>query len=50
MTVLWIWLWKIVFVISVAMFAIMAIATSIGGAADIKKLFQRLSSEVKEKK
>ncbi len=48
MTVFWIWLWKVVFVLSIAMFAIMAIATSIGGAADIKKLFQRLSSEKKE--
>jgi hypothetical protein len=39
----WILLWKALFFVSIAIFAGMAVWVTIGGAADIKRLFARLS-------
>ena len=41
----WIVLWKIVLIAGVALFAALAVVVSIGGARDIKKLFQQLRDE-----
>jgi hypothetical protein len=38
----WIIIWKITFVVSIALFAGMATWISIGGVSDIKKLIKRL--------
>ncbi len=44
----WILLWKFVLVISIGCFALMAIIVSIGGASDIRRLFQHLREDEKE--
>ena len=41
----WVLLWKVVFVASVVLFAIVAVVTTIGGASDIRKLFRRLQED-----
>ncbi|KPL15343.1 MAG: hypothetical protein AMS26_07840 [Bacteroides sp. SM23_62] len=41
----WSIIWKIVFVIGVSMFAILAILVIAGGARDIVKLIQRLKND-----
>jgi hypothetical protein len=38
----WMLLWKIVLLFSMGCFAIMTVVVTIGGAFDIRKLFQRL--------
>jgi hypothetical protein len=38
-------LWKIVFLVSVALFAIMAVVVTIGGALDVRRLFAKLREE-----
>jgi hypothetical protein len=44
----WSIIWKIVFVIGVSMFAILAILVIAGGARDIGKLIQRLKADEDE--
>lgn len=41
----WMLLWKIVLLISLFLFAIVAVVTTIGGAFDIRKLFRRLRED-----
>ena len=41
----WILIWKIVLVTSLALFAMLTIVTSLRGAGDIRRLFQRLEDE-----
>ena len=43
----WFWatLWKILLVFGVGAFALMAIGVTIGGAADIKRLFARINAD-----
>ncbi len=41
----WMILWKIVLVFGVSGFALMAIGVTIGGAADIKRLFARIIAD-----
>ena len=38
----WMWLWKAVFVIGVAAFAIMAVWVTIAGFGDIKRLIETI--------
>ena len=38
----WIWLWKAVFVVSVGLFAALAVVVAIGGAIDVVKLIRAL--------
>ncbi len=38
----WMMLWKLVLLISIGCFAIMAVIVTIGGALDIRELFRRL--------
>lgn len=42
---LWIWLWKFVLIVSVGLFATMAVVVTIGGARDIRKLLRRLRDD-----
>jgi hypothetical protein len=41
----WIWLWKAVFVVGVAVFAVMAVWVTIQGWRDIRSLFGTLAEE-----
>ena len=41
----WTLLWKIVLVVSLLLFAVVAVVTTIGGAFDIRKLFRRLRED-----
>jgi len=41
--VFWIYLWKSVLILGLVLFASMAVWVTIGGARDIKKLFQNIS-------
>lgn len=41
----WMILWKIVFIAGVSIFAGMAVWVTIGGFADIKRLFERIKEE-----
>lgn len=38
----WIGLWKVCLIGALVLFAILAVTVTIGGARDLKKLFQRL--------
>ena len=41
----WIALWKLVLIAAVTGFAVLAVVTTIGGAWDMVRLFQRLGDE-----
>ena len=41
-------LWKVVFVVALVMFAIMAVWVAIGGYSDVKRLFARLNQSDKD--
>lgn len=41
-------LWKVVFIVSVAAFSVMAVWVTIGGARDIKRLLSLLKGDEKE--
>ncbi len=41
----WILLWKIVLVVGVGLFAVLAVVVTIGGARDIAKLLRTLRAE-----
>ncbi len=41
----WVGLWKVVFCLGIAIFAVMAVWVTIQGARDIKKLFRTLNEE-----
>lgn len=41
----WMMLWKISLIVSIACFAVMAVIVSIGGALDVRRLFQRLRDD-----
>ena len=43
----WMLLWKIVLLIAIGLFALMAVVVSIGGAVDIRRLVARLSEKDK---
>ena len=45
----WILLWKIVLLVSLLLFAAMAVVTTIGAAFDIRKLFRRLQEDEQPK-
>jgi len=45
----WVLLWKIVLLISLLLFAVVAVVTTIGGASDIRKLFRRLREDEQSK-
>ena len=44
----WIIIWKLLFIIGVSLFAILAILVIFGGAKDIRKLIRRLKSDAEE--
>lgn len=44
----WMTLWKVVFIVSVGAFSIMAVWVTIGGARDIKRLLTTLKGDNKE--
>ncbi len=41
----WIFLWKALLIVGVGMFAVLAIVVTIGGAFDVRRLFQTLREE-----
>ncbi len=41
----WVSIWKVVLVVSLALFAMLTIITTLLGAADIRRLFRRLNDE-----
>ena len=41
----WVILWKVVFIVGVGLFAILAVVVTIGGALDIGRLFKTLREE-----
>ncbi|MCA9119403.1 MAG: hypothetical protein H6822_05810 [Planctomycetaceae bacterium] len=41
----WMLLWKIVLFVAVACFAIMTVVVTIGGALDVRRLFNKLEEE-----
>lgn len=45
MMAFWVLLWKVVLVVGLAVFAGMAVWVTIGGARDIKRLFNRLDEQ-----
>lgn len=40
---MWIWLWQTTLVVALGLFACMAVATTIGGAKDIRRLLRSLN-------
>ncbi len=45
MMAFWVLLWKVMLVVGLAVFAGMAVWVTIGGARDIKRLFNRLDEQ-----
>ena len=41
----WITIWKVVLLVSLALFAGLTLVTSVLGAADVRRLFRRLEDE-----
>ena len=41
----WIFLWKLVLIVGVALFAALAVVVSIGGAVDVRNLFRTLREQ-----
>ncbi len=41
----WIFLWKLVLIVGVGMFAALAVVVSIGGAIDVRNLFRTLREQ-----
>jgi sensor domain CHASE-containing protein len=46
----WMTIWKIVLVVSLALFAVLTIITTVLGAGDVRRLFQRLEDERRDQK
>ena len=46
----WMLLWKIIFVVGVIVFAVMAVWVTIAGARDIRRLLARIEKSHEEKK
>ncbi len=44
----WMLLWKLVLLITIGCFGIMAVVVTIGGASDIRRLFRQLREDKKE--
>ena len=44
----WMLLWKIVLLFTIGCFAVMAVVVTIGGAGDIRRLFQRLREDERD--
>ncbi len=40
----WMLIWKVVFIVGMLLFVVMAVWVTIGGAADIKRLFARMDA------
>jgi hypothetical protein len=45
----WITIWKTVLLVSLTLFAVLAIVTTVLGAGDVRRLFQRLEDERKDR-
>ena len=45
----WMWLWKIVFVLGVGVFSLMAVWVTIGGWRDVKDLLRDLKAQHDER-
>ncbi len=41
----WILLWKVVLIVGVGLFAVLAVVVTIGGAADVRELFRTLREQ-----
>ncbi len=41
----WIAIWKVVLLSSLALFALLTVVTTVRGAGDVRRLFQRLEEE-----
>ncbi|MBC8354665.1 MAG: hypothetical protein H8E66_21925 [Planctomycetes bacterium] len=41
----WMLLWKVVLLLSIGCFALMAVIVTIGGAVDVRRLFRRLRED-----
>ena len=50
MTMEWMAIWKFVLVLSLSLFALLTIVTTVLGAGDIRRLFQRLEDDRKDQK
>ena len=46
----WITIWKFVLVTSLTLFALLTIVTTVLGAGDVRRLFQRLEDERRDRK
>ena len=46
----WISIWKCVLLVSLALFAVLTIVTTVLGAGDVRRLFQRLEDERRDRK
>ena len=49
MTDIWMSVWKFCLIGVIVAFGLLAVITTIGGAADLKRMFQRLDEEKPEK-
>ena len=50
MTMEWMTIWKFVLVISLTLFALLTIVTTVLGAGDVRRLFQRLEDDRRDQK
>lgn len=41
----WMLIWKVVLIVSLALFAVLTVFTTVWGAGDVRRLFQRLEDE-----
>jgi hypothetical protein len=41
----WIGLWKVVLIVGIGLFAMLAVVVTIGGAIDVRKLFRTLKEQ-----
>ena len=46
----WMTIWKVVLVVCLALFAVLTIVTTVLGARDVRRLFQRLEDDRRDRK
>ena len=46
----WMTIWKVILIVSLALFTVLTLVTAVLGAADVRRLFQRLEDERKDRK
>ncbi len=45
----WMTIWKVVLLVSLALFAVLTIVTTVLGAGDVRRLFQRLKDQTRDR-